>query len=210
MASWKNATGRADPSPRPARRAAPGRDRAGGEPAPRPPGRDRCGPSSSGTGRCGGTCTGRVPFRSEVLSHPSVNVSVESGTASALRPRAARRPAARRRHPPLHRRPGRRRSGDRGEVPARRLRRAHRRAAGAQRRRRCLGRGARADRRALLDAVLAEDDDDGRAAVLDAALAPLAPDPPAPYLDLLELLGAHGRPTAALVRVDQVAAARRG
>ena len=40
----------------------------------------------------------------------------------------------------------------------------------------------------LLDAVLAEEDDDARAAVFDAALAPLAPDPPAAYRELLALL----------------------
>jgi AraC-like DNA-binding protein len=57
----------------------------------------------------------------------------------------------------------------------------------------------------LLDAVLAEEDDDARAAVLDAALAPLAPDPPAAYRELLALLERMAADRS-LVRVEQVAA----
>jgi AraC-like DNA-binding protein len=58
---------------------------------------------------------------------------------------------------------------------------------------------------ALLSAVLSHEDDDDRAAVLDAALAPFAPEPSAPYLELLALLDRMlGDRT--LVRVDQVAA----
>ena len=57
----------------------------------------------------------------------------------------------------------------------------------------------------LLGAVLAEEDDDARAAVLDAALAPLAPDPPTAYEDLLALLERMAADRA-LVRVEQVAA----
>ena len=45
----------------------------------------------------------------------------------------------------------------------------------------------------LLAAVLAEDDDDARAAVLDAALAPRRRTPPDAYLDLLGLVGRDDR-----------------
>jgi AraC-like DNA-binding protein len=57
----------------------------------------------------------------------------------------------------------------------------------------------------LLAAVLGEPEDDDRAAVLDAALAPAAREPPGPYLDLLGLI-AEMIDDRALVRVDQVAA----
>jgi AraC-like DNA-binding protein len=57
----------------------------------------------------------------------------------------------------------------------------------------------------LLAAVLAEEDDDARAAVLDAALLPRAPDPPDAYVDLLGLV-AEMIEDRSLVRVDQVAA----
>jgi transcriptional regulator GlxA family with amidase domain len=57
----------------------------------------------------------------------------------------------------------------------------------------------------LLRAVLAEDDDDARAAVLDAALAPLAPEPTVAYRDLQALLERMAADRS-LVRVDQVAA----
>ena len=53
--------------------------------------------------------------------------------------------------------------------------------------------------------VLAEEDDAAAAAVLDAALAPLAPEPPPAYLDLLALLGAMIADRS-LIRVEQVAA----
>jgi transcriptional regulator GlxA family with amidase domain len=52
--------------------------------------------------------------------------------------------------------------------------------------------------------VLAEDDDADRTAVLDAALAPHAPEPEPAYLDLLALLDRMGDDRA-LVRVEQVA-----
>jgi AraC-like DNA-binding protein len=61
------------------------------------------------------------------------------------------------------------------------------------------------DAAALLRAVLAEEDDDARAAVLDAALAPLAPEPTPAYRDLQALLGRMAEDRG-LVRVDQVAA----
>ena len=55
-----------------------------------------------------------------------------------------------------------------------------------------------------LAAVTAEDDDDARTAVLDEALAPLAPEPPGPYVDLLGIVGRMADDRG-LVRVDQVA-----
>jgi transcriptional regulator GlxA family with amidase domain len=62
---------------------------------------------------------------------------------------------------------------------------------------------------ALLAAVTAEAEDEAedeaRAAVLDAALAPLTPEPPGAYLDLLELLD-RMVDDRSLVRVEQVAA----
>jgi AraC-like DNA-binding protein len=56
----------------------------------------------------------------------------------------------------------------------------------------------------LMADVLTEDDDDARTAVLDGALAPLAPEPPGPYLDLLGIVG-RAAEDRALVRVDQLA-----
>jgi transcriptional regulator GlxA family with amidase domain len=52
--------------------------------------------------------------------------------------------------------------------------------------------------------VLTEDDDGARTAVLDRALAPLAPEAPGPYLDLLGIVG-RAAEDRALVRVDQLA-----
>jgi AraC-like DNA-binding protein len=148
--------------------------------------------------------TGRPPFRSEVLSHPSVNVSVESGTdprfgfampavlvhgvvtrrfsvdltgagrVTAVKFRPGGFPAL------TGALPGRNtveRLDDQLAIPAARL---------------------------LAD-VLAPEDDDDRAAALDAALAPLATEPPEAYLDLLGLVGAMISDRE-LVRVDQVAA----
>jgi transcriptional regulator GlxA family with amidase domain len=57
----------------------------------------------------------------------------------------------------------------------------------------------------LLAAVQAEDDDDARAALLDAALLPRAPTPADAYVDLLGLVAAMIEDRS-LVRVDQVAA----
>ena len=148
--------------------------------------------------------TGRPPFRSEVLSHPSVNVSVESGD----RPRFGFALPAVLVHGVVTRRftvdlvgVGRvtavkfRPGGFVafcGRLPPRN---------GVVR----LGPELGLDPEALLSAVLAEDADDDRAAVLDAALAPLAPEPPEAYLDLLRLLEVM-RGERALVRVEQVAA----
>ncbi|SFF65076.1 helix-turn-helix domain-containing protein [Blastococcus tunisiensis] len=148
--------------------------------------------------------TGQPPFRSEVLSHPSVNVSVETGTE----PRFGFALPAVLLHGVVTRRfvvdltgagrvtavkfrpggfpaltgalPGRNTVepvGDRLGLPAARL----------------------------LDDVLAPEDDDARAAVLDAALLPLASEPADAYLDLLGLIDAMISDRE-LVRVDQVAA----
>jgi AraC-like DNA-binding protein len=57
----------------------------------------------------------------------------------------------------------------------------------------------------VLTAVLSEDADDARAAALDRALQPLAQKPTTDYLELLDLLGSMLRDRG-LVRVDQVAA----
>jgi AraC-like DNA-binding protein len=148
--------------------------------------------------------TGQPPFRSEVLSHPSVNVSVETGS----RPRFGHDLPAVLVHGVATRRftvdlvgvgrvtAAKFRPGGfaafTGVLPARNT---VTRLAGE------LGPAPEA----LLAAVTAEDDDEARAAVLDAALAPLAPDPPAAYLDLLGLL--HRMvDDRSLVRVEQVAA----
>jgi AraC-like DNA-binding protein len=148
--------------------------------------------------------TGQPPFRSEVLSHPSVNVSVESGD----RPRFGFALPAVLVHGVVTRRfvvdlvgtgrvtavkfrPGGFRAFT-GGLPARN---------GVALLRGELG----LDPDRLRAAVLAEDDDADRAAVLDAALAPLAPEPDPAYLDLLGVLDAM-IDDRSLVRVDQVAA----
>ena len=148
--------------------------------------------------------TGSVPFRSEVLSHPSVNVSVESGT----HPRFGHELPAVLVHGVVTRRfvvdlvgagrvtavkfhPG----GFSAFTGARPLRNTVT----------PLGPELGVSADALLRDVLADDDDEQRAAVLDAALAPLAPAPPAAYLELLDLLR-HVAADRELVRVDQVAA----
>jgi AraC-like DNA-binding protein len=148
--------------------------------------------------------TDRPPFRSEVLSHPSVNVSVEQGT----HPRFGHDlPAVL-----LHGVVTQRFSVDlvgAGRVTAAKFRpggfaaftgvlpgRDSVTLLGPQ-----LGMSAGA----LLSAVLAEEEDDDRAAALDAALAPLAHEPPGPYLDLLRLVG-EMMDDRDLVRVDLVAA----
>lgn len=147
--------------------------------------------------------TEQPPFRSEVLSHPSVNVSVESGT----HPRFGHELPAVLVHGVVTRRfvvdlvgagrvtavkfhPGGF-SAFTGARPARN---------GVT----LLGRELGVPAEVLLRDVLAEDDDQIRAGVLDAALAPLAPAPPAPYLELLALLDGMAADRA-LVRVDQVA-----
>jgi AraC-like DNA-binding protein len=147
--------------------------------------------------------TGRAPFRSEVLSHPSVNVSVESGTDPHF---GFAMPAVL-----VHGVVTRRFSIDltgAGRVTAVKFRpggfTAFTGARPARDSVELLGRelGGTAER--LLADVLTPEDDDDRAAVLDAALLPFAPEPPGAYLDLLGVVGAMIEDRE-LVRVDQVA-----
>ena len=148
--------------------------------------------------------TGRPPRRSEVLSHPSVNLSVESGSE----PRFGHALPAVLVHGVTSRRFTIDLVGS-GRVTAAKFRPGGWVALGG----RLPGRGAVVplgstlglDASRLLDAVLSVEDDDARAAVLDAALAPLAPDPPPAYRELLALLERMAADRS-LVRVEQVAA----
>jgi AraC-like DNA-binding protein len=147
---------------------------------------------------------GQPPFRSEVLSHPSVNVSVESGTEPRF---GVRLPAVL-----LHGVVTRRFSVDltgAGRVSAVKFRPGGFAAfTGLLPARDTVVRlGTELGPAAgdLLAAVLDREDDDERAAVLDAALLPLAPEPAGAYVDLLGLVGAM-IDDRGLVRVDQVAA----
>ncbi|HSK28146.1 MAG TPA: helix-turn-helix transcriptional regulator [Jiangellales bacterium] len=148
--------------------------------------------------------TGRPPFRSEVLSHPSVNVSVESGTHDRFGfalPEVL-----------VHGVVTRRFSVDltgAGRVTAVKFRPGGFRAfTGWQPARNSVTRlhplPGVAPERVVAD-VLAVRDDADRAAVLDQALAPFAPEPEPAYLELLGLQARmlHDR---ALVRVEDVAA----
>jgi AraC-like DNA-binding protein len=149
--------------------------------------------------------TGQPPFRSEVLSHPSAHLSVETGTEPRF---GVALPAVL-----VHGVVPRRFSVDltgAGRVTAAKFRPGGWIALGG----RPPAPGAvlpldgllpGLDAAALLSAVLAEDDDDARAAVLDAALAPLAREPSPAYRDLQALLGRMAADRE-LVRVDQVAA----
>ena len=148
--------------------------------------------------------TGEPPFRSEVLSHPSVNVSVESGTEPRF---GFAMPAVL-----LHGVVTRRFSVDltgAGRVTAAKFRPGGYTAlTGSLPGRNTvepLGDRLGVPGARLLADVLAPEDDDDRAAALDSALAPLAGDPPDAYLDLLGLIGAMISDRD-LVRVDQVAA----
>lgn len=148
--------------------------------------------------------TDRPPFRSEVLSHPAVNLSVESGSEPRF---GFALPAAL-----VHGVVTRRFTVDligSGRVTAVKFRPGGYRAfTGDQPPRNSVTRLTRAfgvDPDALTAAVLATDDDAGRAAVLDGALAPLAPEPDGSYLELQGLLGDMVEDRS-LVRVDQVAA----
>jgi AraC-like DNA-binding protein len=147
--------------------------------------------------------TGRPPFRSEVLSHPSVNLSVESGSEprfgvpmpavlvhGVVAERFTVDLAGAGRVSAVKFRPGGF-AAFAGVLPARNS---------------VVPLGAELGLSAggLLAAVLAEEDDDARAAVLDAALLPRAPDPPDAYVDLLGLV-AEMIEDRSLVRVDQVA-----
>lgn len=148
--------------------------------------------------------TGRPPFRSEVLSHPSVNVSVESGD----RPRFGFELPAVLVHGVVTRRFTVDLVGS-GRVTAVKFRpggfRAFTGRLPARNGVAPLGSELGLDPAVLRDDVLAEDDDAARAAVLDRALAPRAPTPEPAYLDLLALLDAM-LGDRSLVRVDQVAA----
>lgn len=147
--------------------------------------------------------TGRPPFRSEVLSHPSVNVAVESGT----HPRFGAHPPAVLVHGVVTRRFTIDLVGA-GRTIAVKFRPGGFTAftgvlppvdtvtplAGE----------LALDPSVLLRDVLAEADHEAAAAVLDAALAPRAPVPPPAYLALLALLDAMIADRG-LVRVEQVA-----
>jgi AraC-like DNA-binding protein len=146
--------------------------------------------------------TGRPPYRSEVLSHPSVNISVEEGS----RPRFGHELPAVLVHGVITRRFGVDLVGT-GRVTAVKFRPGGFAAmTGTLPAHDTVRRlGGELPQPRLLDAVLAAQDDADRARVLDSALAPHAPEPPGPYLDLLGLLGEMIEDRE-LVRVDQVAA----
>jgi AraC-like DNA-binding protein len=146
--------------------------------------------------------TGQPPFRSEVLSHPSVHVSVESGD----RPRFGFALPAVLVHGVITRRFVVDLVGT-GRVTAAKFRpggfRAFTGALPARNSVALLPDEIGLDQDRLRADVLAVDDDGDRTAVLDAALAPLAPEPDPAYLDLLAVLDRMD--DRALVRVDQVA-----
>jgi AraC-like DNA-binding protein len=147
--------------------------------------------------------TGQPPFRSEILSHPSVNVSVETGTHPRF---GVRLPAVLVHGVVTHRftvdlagagrvvavkfRPG-------GFTAFTGTRPAADSVAP-------LGGELAVDPGRLLADVLAEDDDEAAAAVLDRALVPLAPEPGEAYLRLQDLLEAMARDRR-IARVEQVA-----
>ncbi len=147
--------------------------------------------------------TGQSPFRSEVLSHPSVNVSVETGTHPRF---GVELPAVL-----VHGVVTRRFSVDlvgAGRVSAVKFRPGGFAAftGGPPPRNTVVALGSELGTSpdALLAAVLEREDDDDRAAVLDAFLLPLAPEPAPAYLELLALLD-RMLADRSLVRVDQVA-----
>jgi AraC-like DNA-binding protein len=148
--------------------------------------------------------TGQPPFRSEVLSHPSVNLSVESGN----RPRFGFVLPAVLLHGVITRRFTVDLVGT-GRVTAAKFRPGGYAAfAGVLPARNSvalLGDELGIDGARLREAVLAEDDDAARSAVLDVALAPRAPEPAPAYLELSALID-RMTDDRALVRVDQVAA----
>lgn len=149
--------------------------------------------------------TGEPPYRSEVLSHPCVNLSVESGAG----PRHGHAMPAGLVHGLVTRRFSVDLSG-RGRVTAAKFRPGGFAALTGHQ----VGRdtvlplavvGARLDARRLVQEVLTSDDDLDRAAVLDAHLVREVPEPDPVYLELLEVL-ATMLTDRALVRVDDVAA----
>ena len=148
--------------------------------------------------------TGRPAYRSEVLSHPCVNLSVESGAGPrhgyALPAGLVHGVVTRRFAVDLH---------GRGRVTAAKFRpggfaalTGHQVARDTVLPLATVAGAAVADR--LVAEVLAVEDDLDRAAVLDAHLCRDVPEPDPAYLELLDLLAAmlHDR---SLVRVDDVA-----
>lgn len=148
--------------------------------------------------------TGQPPFRSEVLSHPSVNLSVEEGTGPRF---GTALPAVL-----VHGVVVRRFSVDlvgTGRVAAAKFRpggwAAFTGGPPAVGTVAPLAGELGTDPGRLLADVLAEAEDADRFAVLQAALLPVAPEPPAEYLELSALL-AEMAADRSLLRVDQVAA----
>jgi len=148
--------------------------------------------------------TGQPPFRSEVLSHPSVNVAVGSGTSQRF---GFPLPAVH-----VHGVVTRRFTIDLvgvGRTIAVKFRpggfAAFTGVLPPPDTVALLGDELGLDPSVLVRDVLAEEEHDASVAVLDAALAPLAPEPPPAYLDLLELLDAMIADRS-LIRVEQVAA----
>ncbi|MEU2347183.1 helix-turn-helix domain-containing protein [Modestobacter sp. NPDC049651] len=147
--------------------------------------------------------TGQPPFRSEVLSHPSVNLSVEEGTSPRF---GVALPAVL-----VHGVVVRRFTIDlvgSGRVTAAKFRpggwaafTGQGPAVGTVT---PLGAGLGVDPARLLADLLGQDDDADRVAVLEAALVPVAPEPPAEYAELSALL-AEMADDRSLLRVDQVA-----
>ncbi|SHN81782.1 AraC-type DNA-binding protein [Geodermatophilus obscurus] len=150
--------------------------------------------------------TGRPPHRSEVLSHPSVNLSVESGSE----PRFGHALPAVLVHGVTPRRFTIDLVGT-GRVTAAKFRPGGWVAFGGRLPGRAtatpLGSALGLDAARLRDAVLAVEDDGARAAVLDAALALLAPDPPAAYRDLFAgYVGLSPKAVLARYRLQDAAA----
>lgn len=166
------------------------------------------GPAPGADAGGGGTAwdlTGRPPYRSEVLSHPSANLTVETGSHPRF---GVDLPAVL-----VHGVVRRRFTVDlvgAGRVSAVKFRPGGYRA--------FFGTCPAADSvqpwpglpglpaESLATAVLSVPTDEERATALDAALAPRAPEPDAAYLHLLDLLELL-RTDRSLLRVDDVAAA---
>ncbi len=148
--------------------------------------------------------TSQPVFRAEVLGHPCVNLSVESGD----HPRFGFELPAVLVHGVATRRSVVELVGV-GRVTAAKFRpggfAAFTGAPPMRDRIVRLGPELGVDGDSLLAAVLAEDDDDRRTAVLDAALATHAPEPPLPYLDLVDLVS-QMLDDRSLTRVEDLAA----
>jgi len=206
VASWRKATGTTAPADDPTRRGLlhPAETEQTANLRRDAPVADRLQPFVERYWSVSWDLTGRQPFRSEVLSHPSVNVSVESGThprfGFALPAVLVHAVVTRRftvdlvgagRTIAVKFRPGGF-AAFTGVLPARNTVAP-------------LRSEFALEPTVLLRDVLAEGDHDAAAAVLDAALEVLAPEPSRAYLDLLELLDRMAADRS-LVRVDQVAA----